>query len=263
MSIPIRKGGLGFRDLQNFNRALLAKQAWRILTNPTSLLARMYKGNYHFSLSFIDSTCGKNVSYGWRSIQAGKELLHKGLRIQLGDGKNTKVWSDSWLPTNPLRLAQGKNTFCNFDMTVDELWFPGKCEWNRDLLDSTLTREDADLAKQIILSRFAPRDTYIWPYSKDSKYYVKLGYWIATHLIPQDEEVEPPNGALDLKNAIWDLNILPKIQHFLLSGALTTNERLIKKNIVIDPICQRCCLEDETISHLLFECQHTRNLAMF
>ncbi|CAI0431707.1 unnamed protein product, partial [Linum tenue] len=38
--------GLGFRDLDSNNIALLAKQAWRIVQDPDSLLATTYKGSF-------------------------------------------------------------------------------------------------------------------------------------------------------------------------------------------------------------------------
>lgn len=40
---PKSDGGLGFRNLHLFNTALLAKQSWRLLTNPHSLFYRIFK----------------------------------------------------------------------------------------------------------------------------------------------------------------------------------------------------------------------------
>ena len=40
------EGGLGFRDLQDFNMALLGKQLWRIHTRPDLLMSRIMKAKY-------------------------------------------------------------------------------------------------------------------------------------------------------------------------------------------------------------------------
>lgn len=43
---PKQFGGLGFRNLIEFNRALLAKQIWRISNEPLSLMAQILKARY-------------------------------------------------------------------------------------------------------------------------------------------------------------------------------------------------------------------------
>ncbi|KAK2654924.1 hypothetical protein Ddye_007976 [Dipteronia dyeriana] len=54
-------GGMGFRNWINFNRALLAKQVWRLIKNPGSLTARVLKHLYFYSYSVLEAEYGRKV----------------------------------------------------------------------------------------------------------------------------------------------------------------------------------------------------------
>lgn len=127
LCIPKMEGGLGFKNLPSFNLSLLAKQGWRLLMNPDSLIARFFKARYFPNDSFMDAPFRSGMSYIWRSILAGREVLSKGLRYQIGDGSTVSLWSDPWLP-----LPYSFKPFsCPMDGT--ELWKV------RDLIDEDST----------------------------------------------------------------------------------------------------------------------------
>ena len=85
-------GGLGFRDMELFNLALLAMQAWRILQDPTSLSASILKAVYYpGGRHFLEADLGSSTSCIWRSIVDGREVLKEGLIKRIGTGETTII----------------------------------------------------------------------------------------------------------------------------------------------------------------------------
>ena len=97
MAIPKSHGGLGFRSLKEFNTAMLAKQGWRLLTNPSSLAARVLKAKYFLDRDFLNAQIRPHSrpSFTWQSIMSTQSLLKSGCRRVIGDGLSISAWNDA------------------------------------------------------------------------------------------------------------------------------------------------------------------------
>ncbi|XP_062007579.1 uncharacterized protein LOC133724753 [Rosa rugosa] len=74
------------RSLSEFNLSMLAKQAWRVVSNPTSLVARLYKARYYPEGNFWTATTHASPSYSWRSIFATRDFIQTSSFWQISDG---------------------------------------------------------------------------------------------------------------------------------------------------------------------------------
>ncbi|KAL1194454.1 putative mitochondrial protein [Cardamine amara subsp. amara] len=97
MCLSKENGGISFRDIQCFNQAFLAKQAWRLIQEPECLFSQVIKSRYYPEGEIMEAILGTRPSYGWRSILYGRDLLEHGISKQIGNGESFMVWTDPWI----------------------------------------------------------------------------------------------------------------------------------------------------------------------
>jgi hypothetical protein len=77
LSTPKALGGMGFRDLELFNQAMLGRQCWRLLADPTSLCARVLKARYYPNCDFRDAPSPRSSYIHGASFFVARNLLRK------------------------------------------------------------------------------------------------------------------------------------------------------------------------------------------
>jgi hypothetical protein len=88
-------GGLGFRDMHLFNKAMLAKQIWRLQTDPNSLLNKCLKARYYPDSDILHAQQSRGSSYAWQSLFQAIDLIKKGSCWQIGNGNSINIWEDN------------------------------------------------------------------------------------------------------------------------------------------------------------------------
>lgn len=68
---PKETGDLCFKDFESFNKALLAKQWWRIMHNEKLLSSRVLKGCYFNNSCSMQASLGSNYSYSLEKSSCG------------------------------------------------------------------------------------------------------------------------------------------------------------------------------------------------
>ncbi|XP_019149856.1 PREDICTED: uncharacterized protein LOC109146658 [Ipomoea nil] len=217
---PKDRGGMGFKKLHEFNLALLAKQGWRLIVCPTSIVGRALKAKYFPSSDFLDATLGNNPSYIWRSILAGIPVLRAGMVKRIGDGKDTTIWGAPWLAdkVNPKLLTP----------IVEELKYaPGT--WDLEVVHDLFDQADVP---RIIATPVSPdyKDEWFWKDDIHGRYSVRQGY---RYLMQSSTHGNQQMQFTEWRN-LWKLPVPPKIRNFLwrcMRDVLPLRENLRAKHV--------------------------------
>ncbi|KAL6218194.1 hypothetical protein ACLB2K_011409 [Fragaria x ananassa] len=165
LGCPKSQGGMGFRSLEDFNQALLAKQGWRLLTNPTALWVRVLKARYFSTTNFFDARKGSSPSWLWSSLLHGRELLHRHVAWQIGNGTDIPVWNTNWIPHLPgMRLTPHSSV--DLKMTVDSLINWNTHSWDISAIGGSIAPSQCQAIQAIPLISPHKINKMIWPLTK-------------------------------------------------------------------------------------------------
>ena len=257
-------GGLGFRGLEFFNEALLAKQVWKLLHNKTSLFYKVFKSKYFPRSSILEAPQNSRGSYAWKSILGVRNLIEKGSIWRVGSGNNIQIWGSRWLPSTPhncvISPRPPNSTFTLVKHLIDDR----SNTWKKEIVTATFLPFEAEIILKIPLSQYNHDDTLIWGGTKNGAYAVHSGYHLLLNESHNDEPGPSDTSLLtNIWNTIWSLKVPPKVRHFLWRAShesLPTRQNLHRRHVIDDPVCISGNSKPKTTFHILWLCSTSQNV---
>ena len=187
------EGGLGFKDITDFNTAMLGKQQWHLIEKPKTLFSQVFKGWYYMNTSTLEPIRSYFPSYGWWSIVSARFLVNKWLIKRVESGSSISIWNDPWLPTTR-PIPANKNQHNSYppnnsypDLTVDSLIDSATRTWKSQAIRDFVGPQDVKLIESIPLSRTHMVDMDEWHFTKNGKYTVKKSGYQVERVYPDKE----------------------------------------------------------------------------
>lgn len=103
MCFPKMRGGMGFRDVNSFHLALLAKQESRLISTPDFIYARVLTAKYYHRRSLLKAGPKNGSSFTWQCILEGIHVFKCGYIWRICSGNLVNIWDDPWIPTSPTK----------------------------------------------------------------------------------------------------------------------------------------------------------------
>ncbi|PNT67983.1 hypothetical protein BRADI_3g34611v3 [Brachypodium distachyon] len=255
---------MGFKDLHLFNHALLASQAWRLLTVPNSLCARVMKAKYFPVGNLIDAFT-RDASPCWRGIEHGLELLKKGTIWRIGNGQSVNIWRDNWIPTGNLKLSVSLSR--SRLRGVSDLIARDIHAWNEECIRSICIPPDAEEILKIPLPQSDIPDQIAWHFETSGRFSVRSAYRLALqnhcNELSKGQISNSPDGGRPPLGTNLEFQSSVKGARFCLK--LATDSLAVQQNRARRlpnqlPTCQICGSEPEDGYHAVMNCTRARAL---
>ena len=266
MTRPKSLGGLGFRDIEIFNLALLSRQIWRLLNDPSSLSAQILKASYFPQCTVLEAQLGPHPSQVWRSILDGRDIITQGAIRRIGDGTTTNIWQHSWIPRDGM-MKPVASLVADPPQLVSDLIDHTRAAWREDLLRQVFIPIDVEAILQIPLCTRRVDDFWAWNDDPRGRFSVRSAYKMIVKIkigreAWLEEREDPSNSEHEMRgwNSLWNMSVPPKLRFFtwrLAQHSLPTGDVLNHRHMATTSACSLCGGQDSW-RHSLLECNVSR-----
>jgi hypothetical protein len=252
----ISEGGLGIKNLETHNVSLLLKFIHKVHMSESSSWAHWIRSYVHRG----NKRLGDNISSCssiWRYLTSLIDLYRTLTIVEVGDGKNTCFWLDSWLGGKPLSI-QFPALFShvqNPNLTVADC--RSEIGWQIRIRPITSNQADSELTRLMNLLENvelnANADKRFMRFGPTKHFSVK-GCYFALNV---GETTYLGN------NEIWSSLAPKKCKIFAwlaLHNRLSTKDRLARKGLIDSAVCPFGCNSEESLHHMLFHCPHASTI---
>lgn len=97
----------------------------------------------------MEAKDSKVGSYAWQSILQGRDVIQRGSRWRVGDGREIKIWQHHWLPIKHPTVVASPIIETMEDATVNMLIDPLTRQWDESLIDGIFIPHEAEKIKKI------------------------------------------------------------------------------------------------------------------
>ncbi|KAJ3679376.1 hypothetical protein LUZ60_017387 [Juncus effusus] len=128
---PKFKGGLGVRDLQTLNHALILKLMWKLASNNSAIWVDQLRGKYYPRSNFWTTRRASDSSSLWKALMKMRPTIQDVLSWELGNGRSVHAFGQPWF--NSWRNYAPRNKR-ELTLRVSDLFDHYNNTWNMELL---------------------------------------------------------------------------------------------------------------------------------
>lgn len=253
---PKKEGGLGFKSLQIWNKAVMAKHIWFLVYGgEKSMWCQWVKSYLLKGRSFWRVKVPSSPSWTWRKLLQLRPLIQPFIKYQIGDGSSISLWYDNWHPSGPLVEHYGSHVIYDSGLLDDSLVSFILRANNQESLPITqiwVLHEIRSHLPTLNTPIPLPADSCRWTLTQDGLFSIS-SLW---------EQLRPKFPTVVWSQSVWFPSHIPKcstISWLAIQNRLSTEDRLVLFGIKSISCCSVCPAE-ESHDHLFVNCPFTKQV---